>query len=131
MRSLLVAAIFAWTVAAAAQPHSAGECREGGDFIRNAALARDAGATREFFVGRLEEDLLAIRAFPPALRWFAHDSADEAFLRAEVHAVFDAPAASERHRDAFLERCARRAERLARSRGGQPGLNRYFRRADS
>jgi hypothetical protein len=81
------------------------------------ALARDAGATREFFVGRLEDDLLTIRAFPPALRWFAHDSADEAFLRAEVHAVFDAPSESELHRDAFLERCARRAERLARNGG--------------
>ena len=117
MRLLLLAAAVAWPVAAAAQPHSAGECREGGDFIRNAALSRDAGATREFFVGRLEDDLVMIRAYPPALRWFAHDTADEAFLRAEVHAVFDAPAASELHRDAFLERCARRAERLA-SRGG-------------
>jgi hypothetical protein len=115
MRQLLTAMLGAWTVAAAAQPHSAGECREGGDFIRNAALARDAGATREFFVGRLEDDLLTIRAFPPALRWFAHDSADEAFLRAEVHAVFDAPEASELHRAAFLERCALRAERLARN----------------
>ena len=117
MRSLLAAAVAAWAVAAAAQPHSAGECREGGDFIRNAALARDSGVTREFFVGRLEDDLLTIRAFPPALRWFAHDSADEAFLRAEVHAVFDVPAESALHRDAFLERCARRAERLARSGG--------------
>jgi hypothetical protein len=27
--------------------------------------------------------------------------------------VFDAPAPSELHRDGFLERCARRAERLA------------------
>ena len=117
MRSLLAAAVAAWAVAAAPQPHSAGECREGGDFIRNAALARDAGASREFFVGRLEDDLLTIRAFPPALRWFAHDSADEAFLGAEVHAVFDAPSESELQRDAFLERCARRAERLARNTG--------------
>lgn len=117
MRHLLTAMACVWSVAVSAQPHSALECREGGDFIRNAALARDAGATREFFVGRLEDDLLTIRAFPPALRWFAHDSADEAFLRAEVHAVFDVPAESELHRDAFLERCARRAERLARSRG--------------
>jgi len=115
MRLLIAAVAAAWACAAAAQPHSASECREGGDFIRNAALARDAGATREFFVGRLEDDLLMIRAFPPALRWFAHDAADEAFLRAEVHAVFDAPTASEWHRDAFLERCARRAERLAHS----------------
>lgn len=102
-----------WMASAAAQPHSASECREGGDFIRNAALARDTGATREFFVGRLEDDLAAIRAFPPALRWFVRDAADEDFLRAEVFAVFDDPAASERHRDAFLERCARRADRVA------------------
>jgi hypothetical protein len=34
-----------------------------------------------------------------------------------VHEVFDAPAASELHRDGFVERCARRADRLA-SRGG-------------
>jgi hypothetical protein len=114
MRSLLVAVLALCAVGARAQPHSAGECREGGDFIRNAALARDAGATREFFVGKLEDDLVAVRAFPPALRWFVHDAADEDFLRAEVYAVFDDPAASERHRDAFLERCARRAERVAR-----------------
>jgi hypothetical protein len=94
---------------AAAEPHSAAECREGGDFIRNAALSRDHGTTREFFVGRLEEDLLTIRAFPPPLRWFVHDEDDEAFLRAEVAAVFDAPADSEQHRAGFLERCARRA----------------------
>ena len=115
MRFLLLIAVAAWSAAAAAHPHSASECREGGDFIRNAALARDAGASRAFFVGRLEDDLAAIRAFPPALRWFARDPADEAFLRAEVSDVFDAPKASEWHRDGFLERCARRAERLARS----------------
>jgi hypothetical protein len=113
MRLLLLAAAAALSFGAAAQPHSARECREGGDFIRNAALSRDAGATREFFVGRLEDDLLTIRVYPPALRWFVHDTEDEAFLRAEVHAVFDAPAASELHRDGFVERCARRAEGLA------------------
>jgi len=117
MRFLLAVITLAWCATAAAQAHSVRECREGGDFIRNAALSRDAGASREFFVGRLEDDMLAIRAYPPALRWFVHDTADEAFLRAEVHAVFDAPAASELHRDAFLERCARRAERLAASSG--------------
>ena len=117
MRIIVLAALTAWSLASAAQPHSAAECREGSDFIRNAALSRDAGATRAFFVGRLEEDLVAIRAFPAALRWFVHSAEDEAFLRTEVHEVFDAPEASELHRDGFLERCARRAERVA-SRGG-------------
>lgn len=113
MRLPILVAAAALAFGAAAQPHSSRECREGGDFIRNAALSRDAGASREFFVGRLEDDLVMIRAYPPALRWFVHDTADEAFLRTEVHAVFDAPSPSELHRDAFVERCARRAERLA------------------
>ena len=113
MRYLTIAALLILPFGVAAQPHSAGECREGGDFIRNAALARDGGTTREFFVGRLEEDLQLIRAYPPALRWFVHDPDDEIFLRTEVKAVFDAPESSERHRIEFLERCVKRAERLA------------------
>ena len=105
----MLAAVLLLSSGAYAEPHTAGECREGGDFIRNAALARDGGTTREFFVGRLEDDLLTIRAFPPPLRWFVHDQHDEQFLRAEVEAVFDAPEPSEQHRAGFLERCARRA----------------------
>ena len=100
------------TGAAAQQPHSSRECSEGGDFIRNAALSRDGGTTREFFVGRLEEDLSIIKAFPPALRWFVHNPDDEVFLRSEVAAVFDAPEPSEQHRTGFLERCAQRSARL-------------------
>jgi hypothetical protein len=109
MRTLLIAAAMILSSGVAAQSHSAEECREGGDFIRNAALSRDGGTTREFFVGRLEDDLIAIRAFPPELRWFVHSPEDESFLRAEVEAVFDAPEESERNRARFLERCARRA----------------------
>jgi len=111
MRAVLVAIALAWTPVAAAHPHSARECREGSDFIRNAALARDAGYTREFFVGRLEEDFVMIRAFPPDLRWFVRDPGDEDFLRGEVEAVFGAPASGEQHRDVFLQRCILRAER--------------------
>jgi hypothetical protein len=111
MRILLAVISLAWTAVAAAHPHSAGECREGGDFIRNAALARDAGYTREFFVGKLEEDFVLIRAFPPELRWFVRDPSDEDFLRGEVEAVFGTPASSEQHRAGFLQRCTLRAER--------------------
>ena len=117
MRGLLLALALLLSLlsggAAAQQPHSSRECREGGDFIRNAALSRDTGTTREFFVGRLEEDLLTIRAFPPSLRWFVHNSDDEVFLRSEVEAVFDAPLSSDLHRAGFLERCSRRAARGA------------------
>ena len=111
MRCLTIAALLILSPSAAAHPHSARECREGGDFIRNAALARDAGYTREFFVGRLEEDFVMIRAFPPDLRWFVRDPGDEEFLRSEVEAVFGAPANSEQHRAGFLQRCILRAER--------------------
>jgi len=111
MRALLAAIALAWSALATAHPHSARECREGGDFIRNAALARDAGYTREFFVGRLEEDFVMIRAFPADLRWFVRDPGDEEFLRGEVEAVFGSPTSSDQHRAAFLQRCILRAER--------------------
>ena len=106
-----LAFLAAWSVAAAAHPHSTRECREGGDFIRNAALARDAGYSREFFIGKLEEDFAMIRAFPASLRWFVQDEDDENYLRTEVRAVFDVPQTGERHRSGFLERCERRAGR--------------------
>jgi len=111
MRLFAIVATLGWSLIASAHPHSARECREGGDFIRNAALARDAGYTREFFVGRLEEDFVMIRAFPPDLRWFVRDPGDEEFLRSEVEAVFGTPASSEQHRAGFLQRCVVRAER--------------------
>jgi hypothetical protein len=117
MRFLMLAVALALPASAAAHPHNAGECREGGDFIRNAALSRDAGYSRAFFLGRLEQDFVAIRAFPPALRWFVLDQDDEKFLRAEVEAVFDAPQSSEEHRASFLQRCIRRSEDLTALRG--------------
>ena len=113
MRRLIIASLLVLCTGAAAQPHSARDCREGGDFIRNAALSRDGGATRTFFVGRLEEDMITIRAFPVQLRWFVRSPDDEQFLRAEVEAVFDAPLTGDQHRAGFLERCVERAQRLA------------------
>ncbi|MEO8145217.1 MAG: hypothetical protein ABI654_13470 [Betaproteobacteria bacterium] len=117
MRYLLLVVAIAWPFSVVAQAHSARECNEGGDFIRNAALSRDTGTTHDFFVDRLENDLVMIRAFPAALRWFVHNPDDEVFLRAEVEAVFDTPGNSEQHRSSFLERCIRRAERLASPNG--------------
>ena len=109
MRQAVLVAATVLSTGVAAHPHSESECREGGDFIRNAAVARDAGTLRQFVVDRLAEDLIAIRAFPSELRWFVQDEDDERFLRAEVEAVFDAPEDSERHRNRFIERCLRRA----------------------
>jgi hypothetical protein len=116
-RLLLVPLVLASGLAAASpqplQPraglaHDARECREAGDFIRNAALSRDNGMSREAFLNRLQEDFVVIRAFPPALRWFVRNVEDESFLLAEVQAVYDLPLAPEQHRPGFIGRCLAR-----------------------
>jgi hypothetical protein len=92
--------------AAAAHNLTPVECREGGDFVKNAALSRDFGVAREVFLDRMESDLLAIRQYPPHLRWFAQDEEDEALLLQAVRNVFDAPRDPPSHQVEFLARCA-------------------------
>ena len=94
-----------WVAQATAHPLTLTECAEGGEFIRNAALARDAGASREFFMGKFEEDLILIQAFPPQLRWFVQDAVDEEFLSRRVERVFDKPMKPEQHEAAFISDC--------------------------
>ena len=96
---------FTWVAGAAARSIPLAECTEGGEFIRNAALARDHGVSRDFFIGKLEEDLVLIRAFPPELRWFAQDDSDERFLSERAARVFDDPVAPEEHESAFVREC--------------------------
>jgi len=94
-------------VAAASRP-SMNECFEGSDFIGNAALSRDRGMAAAAFLGRMEEDFVAIRAFPNELRWFAHDPDDEVFLLNEAREVFNHPEPAASHRRAFLQACVDR-----------------------
>jgi len=108
---LLASVLFLMSVGAVpalAHKPSLQECREAGEFIRNAALARDAGMRREDFLGRLEGDLVAIRGHPPAFRWFAQDEEDEAFLVAAAEEVFDAPMKSTEHESDMLRKCLAR-----------------------
>ena len=104
-RSALLAVLFLAAAPCAAHVPSVKECHEGSDFIYDAAQARDAGATRAFFIGKLKGDLMAIRAFPKTLRWFAQDADDEKLLEGAADAVFDAPRRPELHRKAFLATC--------------------------
>lgn len=108
-----------WAAALLALPaagaHSFRECQEGADFIRNAALGRDAGLSGEAFLARMQEDFVAVRAFPRALRWFVQDEADEAFLLAAAREVFDAPALPSAHESGFLAACAARSLQAATS----------------
>lgn len=93
--------------AAAGRP-SLVECFEGSDFIADAALSRDAGMSAEAFLGRMQQDFVAIRSFPNELRWFVHDADDEAFLLAAASEVFVHPGPAERHRRVFLQACVER-----------------------
>jgi hypothetical protein len=112
----LPATVLLALVAAPCTAHvpSVQECREGSDFIFHAAQARDAGASRAFFVDRLEADLIAIRAYPKTLRWFAQDAADEGLLVGAAQEVFDSPRKAELHRSAFLARCLKLTGAAAR-----------------
>lgn len=101
----LIALTSIWVAQATAHPLTLAECAEGGEFIRNAAFARDAGASREFFIGKFEEDLILIQAFPPQLRWFVQDTVDKEFLSRRVERVFDTPMKPEQHEAAFISDC--------------------------
>jgi len=84
------------------------ECFEASDFIGNAALSRDAGVGADAFLHHMQEDFSAIHAFPPELRWFAHDADDEAFLYESARTVFDEPLTPQAQRAAFLRSCLER-----------------------
>ena len=85
--------------------HTPQECREGADFIRNAALSRDNGLPREMFLERLHADLFVIRAMPVGLRWFARDQADESLLIQHAERVYAQPVRPGAHEEAFVVEC--------------------------
>lgn len=84
---------------------SARDCREGADFIRNAALSRDAGMRAEAFLARLEEDLVVVMAMRPAVRWFVYSEREADLLRVAVASVFRRPNDPQRHASTFLAGC--------------------------
>jgi hypothetical protein len=86
------------------------ECKEGSDFIKNAALSRDNGMTKRQFINRLLQDMQAIRAFPASLRWFMQDEDDEHFLLGAAADVFDNPRLPDMHRRDFFELCLARGD---------------------
>src|SRR5258706_5360017 len=107
---LFVLSTMVWGIQVMAHPLTLAECTEGGEFIHNAALARDNGITREFFVNKLVEDLIMIQSFPPQLRWFVQDSSDERLISEAVFKVFDEPMKAEQHEAYFVSACLQTAE---------------------
>ena len=81
------------------------ECREAGDFIKNAALSRDNGITREFFIQKIEDDLIVIKSYPAEMRWFAKDDYRESLLLSAAKRVFDEPTSAIRHQIMFIDSC--------------------------
>ena len=99
-----------WAAQGMAHKLTLAECTEGGEFIRNAALARDNGISREFFVNKLAEDLIVIQSFPSHLRWFVQDASDEMLLSEAVFKVFDEPMNAEQHQASFISTCMQSTE---------------------
>lgn len=109
---LLLALMLLPALCLARQP-SATECVQAGDFIKNAALARDGGMSEADFIGRIRDDIEIIRAFPPHLRWFVQDEDDAEFLLAAATDVFQKPRGASEHQNDFIKACMRKS-------GGKP-----------
>lgn len=121
-RLALAAVLGGLSASAAAHKLTLRECIEGSDFIRNAAMSRDNGITRDVFIDRLEGDLRAIKLYPPQMRWFVQDSEDEALLMQAAQGVFDSPRAPEVHQSDFMSACVAKVG-AARTDAGLAGLD--------
>jgi hypothetical protein len=87
--------------------HAPAECREGGEFIRNAAISRDNGLPKEAFLRHLIADLSVIRGLPEGMRWFARDETDESLLIQHAELVYGYGMSAKDHEEAFLTECDR------------------------
>jgi len=108
--SILAAAAILAANAAQAHPLSLEECAEGGDFIKNAALARDEGMQERQFVAQFQADVQALQRLPAELRWFVQDKDDEVFLLSAVEDVFRKPKPATVHQAQFALACMRSIE---------------------
>lgn len=108
--SILAAAAMLAANAARAHPLSLEECAEGGDFIKNAALARDEGMQERQFVAQFQADVQALQRLPAELRWFVQDKDDEVFLLSAVEDVFRKPKPATVHQAQFALACMRSIE---------------------
>lgn len=99
--------LLASAMPAFASRHTPAECREGGEFIRNAALSRDNGLPKDAFLNHLIADLSMIRGLPEAMRWFARDEADESLLIRHAERVYDRHMPPKDNEESFLAECSK------------------------
>lgn len=105
------ALLLATAMPVTASRHESAECREGGEFIRNAAISRDNGLPKDDFITHLIADLSMIRGLPEGMRWFARDEADESLLVRHAERVYDYRMSAKDNEDAFLAECSRSVDR--------------------
>jgi hypothetical protein len=98
---IALAAVFA----VRAQHLSDQDCREGSDFIRNAALSRDNGVVRSEFTDRLDGDIATVMQMPVHSRWFVYGDAEATLLRSAVAVVFNDPRPADTHHSRFMLAC--------------------------
>lgn len=96
---------------ASAHELSLQECREGADYIRNAALSREHGMSETAFMEIFDNDLAMIKGIPKELRWFVQDDDDAAFLRAALNKVFQQPMSPSEHAMDFAHACVARSQK--------------------
>ena len=85
------------------------ECREGADYIRNAAISREHGMSETALMDIFDNDLAMIMAIPKELRWFVQDEDDATFLRSALNQVFQQPKEPSEHAMEFAHACVARA----------------------
>lgn len=100
--------LLAFPLMATAHTLSIEECSEGSDYIRNAALSRDAGMSEAKFFEVFDHDLVLLMAIPPSLRWFVQDDDDAEFLRAAILDVYHHPKTPQQHAENFAVACSAR-----------------------
>lgn len=110
MPRILLIILMAWTSVSAApvfydfQPTQR-ECEEATDFIRNAALSRNNGYTKQKIVGLFDDNVTVLSSMDPEKRWFVRSPGATRFLRDTLVIVFDAPGRPGEHAARFLESC--------------------------
>ncbi len=114
MPRILLIILMAWTSVSAApvfydfQPTQR-ECEEATDFIRNAALSRNNGYTKQKIVGLFDDNVTVLSGMDPEKRWFVRSPGATRFLRDALTLVFDVPGRPGEHAARFLESCLEHA----------------------
>lgn len=86
-------------------PSAKNACHQATRFVREAAVARDAGMNPGMFLATLERDLRILLSRPPAQRWLVHSEMTAGLIRFAAVAVFNRPQPAASHAQSFQRAC--------------------------